>query len=165
MTQGAKSSTNWNVNCITMFQSAKANHALKYFSDGVLCPEIWLVLIHTHAIQFTSLRYTCGVLRILSLYHRSSLTLIYMYIFSIKLYMFAQNFIAAAVMMESHHTLLSCCEYAYFYRKVGTYLQSLKLEIWISTSIGLDACMHLTITVILYSWSGLWHRRKDKRSE
>ena len=53
-----------------------------------------MVLIHTHTIQFTSLRYTCGVLRILSLYHRSSLTLIYMYIFSIKLYMFAQNFIA-----------------------------------------------------------------------
>ena len=39
MTQGAKSSTNWNVNCITMFQSAKANHALKYFSDGVLRRE------------------------------------------------------------------------------------------------------------------------------
>ena len=53
-----------------------------------------MVLIHTHTIQFTSLRYTCGVLRILSLYHRSSLTLIYMCIFSIKLYMFAQNFIA-----------------------------------------------------------------------
>ena len=77
-----------------MFQGTKTSHVLKYFSDGVLCHEKWLVLRFTHTIQVESLRYTCCVSRILSLAHRASHSLVYMYIYSDILhkiiYMFAQ---------------------------------------------------------------------------
>ena len=53
---------------------------LECFSDGALCPEKWLVLLHTHTIQFPFLQCTCCVLRIplLSLLtHHSTLYMLY----------------------------------------------------------------------------------------
>ena len=83
---------NCNINCIAISQGTKAYSMLECFSDGALCPEKWLVLLHTHTIQFTSLQYTCGALRIpFSLYSRITRSYI-CYIYYIKLYIWLPKF-------------------------------------------------------------------------
>ena len=70
---------NCNINCITISQGTKAYSMLECFSDGALCPEKWLVLLHTHTIQFPFLQCTCCVLRIPLLSLLTHHSILYLY--------------------------------------------------------------------------------------
>jgi len=78
-----------------MSQATKANSTLERFSDGALCHEKWLALLHTHTIQLVSLQCTRFALRIPLLSRLTHHSTHICYICSIKLYIYdCPNFIA-----------------------------------------------------------------------
>ena len=77
---------------------------LEYFSDGDLCPEKWLALLHTRVTQLTSLQRARCALRMpsLSLLTRHS-TLYMLYMLHKIIYMTAQ------ILSHFASAVLCCC--------------------------------------------------------